>query len=99
MENEANKVAVEPGHWVNVQFTGWMNRGGTLPGATVFMFISDPAALLKQLAEVMGFTYAAGLEVTQGDAYTEPPAGMVEGVTPFRKPEEPLPWERADIAP
>lgn len=99
MENAAEKVKVEAGHWVNVQFTGWMNRGGTLPGATVYMFISDPDGLLKHLAEVMGFAYAAGLEVTQGDVRTEAPAGIAEGVPPFRKPAEPLPWERAGIAP
>jgi hypothetical protein len=88
------KVTVEPEHWVNVQFTGWMNRGGTLPGATVYMAIRDRDELLRRLAEVMGFAYAAGLEVTQGSVHLEAPPGMVAGVAPFRKPSEPLPWER-----
>ena len=57
------KVPLEPGQWVRVQFSGWVPREGALPDATVYLRV-EMEPILKSLAETLGLSHATNLSIT-----------------------------------
>jgi hypothetical protein len=64
------QIPVAAGEWVKVEFWGYMSRSGAVDGATVYLRV-EAEPTLERLREVMGFTDACGLSLTQGVPYEE----------------------------
>lgn len=66
------KIRLTPGQWVDVKFSGWVPREGTLPGATVYLRL-EAEPLANELGRVFGFSHIDGLTISQGKTYQDAP--------------------------